>query len=85
MMFKTNGGIPEYDDRHAKHEESKKSRYCTDRSSARSNVKTEVTTRSRKWRFPASLLSRERLLSPYAPNRIASPVKPMFKRSYLSS
>lgn len=84
-MLKTNGGIAEYDDRHAKHEESKKSRYCTDRPSARSNVKTEVATRSRKWRFPASLLSKERLLSPYAPNRIVSPVKPMFKRSYFSS
>lgn len=83
-MLKTNGGIPEYGERHAKHEETKKSIVLTALQHEATSSQ-RLATRSRERRFQASPLSEERLLSSYAPNRIVSPVKPMFKRSYLSS
>lgn len=83
-MLKTNGGIPDYDERHTKHEETKKSIVLT-ALQHQATPSQRLVTRSREWRFQASPLSEGRLLSSYVPNRIVSPVKPMFKRSYLSS
>lgn len=83
-MSRTNGGVPTYDERHAKHEETRKSIALTAlQHEAKSSQR--LATWSRERRFQASPLPEERLLSSYVPNRIDSPVKPMFKRSYLSS